>query len=145
MAITTLDGAIAGMQPPYLIAKALTGTMVAGRFQSLYPLAGLPGAGSYDATLNGAVYSSSSTIPNGIIRHVDPGSGNSYLARFTGSCTQAAAVMLLDRLWDNRLTVNSTAAQSPTTPTWPARDNAGTTNGDGVLLAIETSAAASAT
>lgn len=145
MAITTLDGALSGMQPTVAIAKALSGTLVAGRFQSYYPVAGYPGAGSYNATLNGGTYSSTSAIPNGILRHVDPVTGNSYLGRFAASATQAGMLFLMDRLWDNQLTVNSTAAQNPTTPTWPARDNAGSTNGDGVLLAIETSAAASAT
>ena len=31
MAITTLDGALAGMKPPHTFAKAPTGTIVAGR------------------------------------------------------------------------------------------------------------------
>jgi hypothetical protein len=145
MTISTLDAALAGMQSPIAIAKALSGTLVAGRPQSYWPVAGLPGAGSYDATLNGAILSSSSTIPNGAIPHVDPGSGNAYLSRLSLAATQACQVWLLDRLWCNQLTVNSTSAQSPTTPTWPARDKTGSTNGDGVLIGIETSAAASAT
>lgn len=145
MAITTLDGVIAGMQPARHIAKAATGTLVAGRPQSLWPVAGSPGAGAYDATLNGAVLSSSSTIPNGAIPHVDPVSGNAYLARLSAAASQGGQLLLCDRLWSNQLTVNSTLLQSPTTPTWPARDAAGSTNGDGVLIGIETSAAASAT
>ncbi len=145
MAITTLDAALAGMQSARAIAKALTGTLVAGRLQSMWPVAGLPGAGAYDTSLNGVVLSSSSAMVAGQLPHVDPGSGNAYLARLSLGCTQSCQIMLLDRLWNNQLTVNSTSAQSPTTPTWPARDNAGTTNGDGVLIGIETSAAASAT
>jgi hypothetical protein len=145
MAITTLDGAIAGAQAARAIAKALTGTLVAGRYQSLWPVAGLPGAGAYDTTLNGVVLSSTSAQVAGQIPHTDPGSGNAYLARLQLAATQACTVLLCDRLWNDQLTVNSTGAQSPTTPTWPARDAAGSTNGDGVLIAIETSAAASAT
>jgi hypothetical protein len=53
--------------------------------------------------------------------------------------------MLCDRLWVDQLTVNSTSLQSPTMPTLPARDAAGATSGDAVLIALETSAAASAT
>ena len=39
MAITTLDGAIAGMQYPKDFSKAVTGTLVAGRLHSLFYLA----------------------------------------------------------------------------------------------------------
>jgi hypothetical protein len=145
VSITTQDGALAGAQALRPIVKALSGTLVAGRFQSFWPVAGVPGAGAYDATLNGAVLSSSSTIPAGAIPHTDPGSGNSYLLALELAAAQPGVILLLDRLWNNQLTVNSTAAQSITSPTWPARDAAGSTNGDGVLLAIETSAAASAT
>lgn len=142
MAITTLDGALAGMRPPVGIAKALSGTLVAGRYQSFWPVAGLPGAGAYNATLNGANLTNADA---GSLQHVNPGTGNSYLARLQLAATQACTVFLIDRLWNNQLTVNVTTLQSITQPALPARDNAGTTNGDGVLLAIETSAAASAT
>jgi hypothetical protein len=145
MAITTLNGVLAGMQSTRHFSKAATGTLVAGRPQSLWPVAGNPGAGSYDTTLNGATLSSSSSQVNGQIYHSDPVSGNSYLARFQASATQAGTLLLCDRLWNNQLTVNSTAAQSITFPTLPARDNSSSTNGDGVLIAVETSAAASAT
>lgn len=145
MAITTLDGAIAGMQTPRMIAKAVTGTMVAGRPQSTWALAGSPGAGSFDNTLNGVVLSSSSAMVNGQLPHVDPGSGNAYLNRLTATATIAGTLLVLDRLWHNGgYTITSTAAQNSTTPTWLARDAAGTTNGDGVLLALEISAAAGA-
>jgi len=142
MAITTLDAAIAGMQAPRIIAKAVTATLVAGRPASLWPLGGSPGAGAYDATLNGVTM----TAPqNGQIPHTDPGSGNAYLARLQAAATQAGVLLLLDRLWHNGgYTITSTGAQASTTPTWPARDNAGSTNGDGVLLALEISAAAGA-
>ncbi len=44
MAITSLDGALAGMQYPREFIKALTGTMVVGRPHSLFMLGGIPGA-----------------------------------------------------------------------------------------------------
>jgi hypothetical protein len=145
MAITTLDGAIAGMQPPFWFSKAVTATLVAGRPASLWSLAGAPGAGSFDTTLNGVVLSSSSSQVAGQIRHVDPGSGNAYLARLQAAATQAGTLLLLDRLWHNGgYTITSATAQNSTTPTWPARDIAGSTNGDGVMLALEISAAAGA-
>lgn len=145
MAITTLDGALAGMQPPRAITKAVTATLVAGRPASLWSLGGNPGAGSFDTTLNGVTLSSTSAQVAGQIYHSDPGSGNAYLGRLVGNATQAGMLILADRIWHNGgYTITSTAAQNSTTPTWPARDVAGSTNGDGVLLACEISAATGA-
>jgi len=145
MAITTLDGALAGFQPLRLISKVVTPTLVVGRPHSLWNMNGIPGAGSHDATLNGAVLSSSSTIPNGAIPHVDPGSGNAYIGRIVGYCANPGALLWCDRLWSNGgITITSTGAQAITSPTWPARDLNGSSNGDGVLLAVEVSAATGA-
>ena len=142
MAISTLDGALAGMQPPRSFAKAVSATLVAGRPASLYALGGNPGAGTFNTTLAGGTYSSSSSIPAGIIPHVDPGSGNSYLARFSANASQAGTLLLCDRLWDNGgITITSTTAQTVSSVTWPARDTAGATSGNGVLVAVEVSAA----
>lgn len=142
MAITTLDQALAGMQPPRIIAKAVTATLVAGRPASLWALGGSPGAGAYNATLNGVTLAGPQ---NGQIPRANPSSGNAYLARLQAGATQAGALLLLDRLWHNGgYTITSTSAQNSTTPTWPARDIAGSTNGDGVMLALEISAATGA-
>lgn len=142
MAISTLDGAISGMRPPNYFDKAVTGTMVAGRPWTTWALAGNPGAGSYDTTLNGVALSSP---VNGQIPFTNPSSGNTYLARFGATATQAGVLVLADRLWHNGgYTITSNTAQNSTTPTWPARDANGSTNGEGVLLALEISAAAGA-
>lgn len=141
MAITTLDDAIAGMQPPRYVVKQASGSLVAGRPHTWWALAGSPGAGSYDTTLNGAILTGNAVA--GQIPRSNPGSGNAHLARFAAMAGQAGMLLLCDRLWQNRL-ANSTGAQSITSPTWPARDAAGTTNGDGVLLGLEFSTASSA-
>jgi hypothetical protein len=60
MAITGIDGTVAGAQPAVPFSKALTGTVVAGRPWSLWALAGAPSAGGFDTTLNGVVLSSTS-------------------------------------------------------------------------------------
>lgn len=139
MAITTLDGALAGAQPTQVFTKAATGAMVAGRPISTWGLAGFPGAGSYDTTLNGATVSNATA---GAIPFSNPVSGNSYLTRFLAQGTIAGTLMLCDRLWHNGgYTITSTSAQNSTTPTWPARDNNAATNGDGVLLGLEISSA----
>jgi hypothetical protein len=145
VAITTLDGALAGMQTPRHFAKAVTPTLVAGKPQSLWALAGAPGAGSFDTTLNGVVLSSSSAMVAGQLPHVDPVSGNAYLARLQAAASQAGVLLLCDRLWHNGgFTITSTSAQAITSPAFPARDAAGSTNGDGVLIGLEVSAAAGA-
>jgi len=145
MAITTLDGALAGMQPARYFAKNVTGTMVAGRPWSLWALAGNPGAGSFDNTLAGVALSSTSAQVNGQIPFTNPVSGNSYLARFQAGATISGTLLLCDRLWHNGgFTITTTTAQTVDSATFPARDLAGTTNGDGVLVGIEVSAACGA-
>ncbi len=151
MAITTVDGALAGMQPPRFFSKGVTATLVAGRPASLWALGGAPGAGSFDSTLNGVTLSSTSALVNGQIPHYNPASGNAYLARFAAKATQAGVVMLMDRLWHNGgFTITSTGSQSITSPTWPSRcptsgtDDTAATTGHGVMLAVEVSAATGA-
>lgn len=153
MAITTLDGALAGMQPLRPFAKAVTPTLVAGRPHSLWYLGGNPGAGTMDSTTSGGVaLTSSTTMVNGQIPHVDPGAGTSYLGRLSAAATQAGTLLLCDRLWHGSdiiggtvVSVTSTSAQTITAfPTLPARDNAGTTNGDGVFIGLEVYAATGA-
>lgn len=149
MAITTIDGVVAGLQPPRPFAKAATPTLVAGRPHSLWYLAGAPGTGTADtSTAGGVVRSSTSAQVAGQIPHTDPVSGNSYLGRFQGQATISGTLMLCDRLWDcgavttpAAISVTSTAAQTITSTTFPARDTAASTNGDGVFLAIEVSSA----
>lgn len=134
MAITTVDGIIAGAKPPRFFYKALTGTLVAGRPFAPWALAGIPGAWTApSAGLNGA----NLTSKDGAIPFTNPGSGNSYLARFAADVTQTGTLMLVDVLWENSgLSVTSTSAQAITQPTLEARDANGTTNGDGVLIGM---------
>jgi hypothetical protein len=142
MAITTLDGAIAGMQYPRTFAKAVTGTMVAGRPHSLFYLAGAPGAAvANTAGLSGAAL----TTYAGQIPFTNPVLGNTYLARFQGQATIAGTLVLADRLWHNSgLVVTTTTAQTITSAAFPARDVAGTINGDGVRIGLEVSTATGA-
>jgi hypothetical protein len=135
MAITTLDGAIAGMQYPRIFAKAVTGTMVAGRPHSLFYLAGAPGAAVAPTPgLSGAAL----TTYAGQIPFSNPVTGNTYLARFQGQATIAGTLVLADRLWHNSgLVVTTTTAQTITSAAFPARDVAGTINGNGVRIGLE--------
>lgn len=136
MAITTLDGALAGMKPATWYSKGVSGTLVAGRPHTPLYTAGVPGpATAYAGGLNGTVLTSlAGQIP------IPAASGTTYLARFSGvSSAQGGILMLCDRIWHNSFTVTSTAAQAIVSPAWPARDINGATAGAGVLLGVEIS------
>ena len=139
MAITTLDGALAGMKPPTFFAKNASGTLVAGRPFTPNYLAGIPGAmAANSAGLAGlALTSYAGQIP------IPAASGNTHLARFSGvSSAQGGVLMLCDRLWHNSgLDRTSAVAQTINSAAWPARDANGTTNGDQVFIGIEISTA----
>lgn len=145
MAITNLDDAFAGMQFPRFFGKAVTGTMVAGRPQSLWGLAGNPSAGTWNTSLAGVALSSTSANVVGQIPFIDPLAGNTYLARLQGQATIAGTLILCDRLWSNGgFTITANTAQTVNSVAFPARDNFGTTNGNGVLLGLEMSVAGGA-
>lgn len=146
MAITTVDGVLAGAQPNRFFHKAITPTMVIARPQSLWGLGGIPGAGSFDTTLDGVTLSSTSALVNGQLPFYDPASGQTYLSRFSAHYTAGGGfIWLADRIWHNGgFTITSNAAQSITSPAWPSRDEDGATAGKGVLLGLEISAVAGA-
>lgn len=135
MAITTLDGIIAGAKPPEFFFKALSGTLTAGRPWTPFYVAGIPGPAAAPAPgVNGAALTS---YP-GQIPFTNPGSGNSHLARFVAAATQAGVILLCDRLWHNSgLSVTSLTSQAISMPTLPARDGNGGTNGVGVYVGME--------
>lgn len=142
MAITTIDGAIAGAQYPRHFIKTATPTLVAGRPHSLFYLAGQPGAAVAPSPgLAGAAL----TTYAGQIPFTNPVSGNSYLHRLVGQATIAGKLMLCDRLWHNSgFTITQTTAQTVNSVAWPARDATGTTNGDQILIGVEVSTATGA-
>jgi hypothetical protein len=134
MAITTIDGIIAGAQPPRYFCKAISASLVAGRPFVPWHLAGIPGIRTApSAGVNGA----NLTASDEAIKFVNPVSGNSYLTRFSADITQQCTVLLVDLLWENSgLSVTSLTAQAITQPTLEPRDRTGTTNGDSVLIGL---------
>ena len=143
MAITTIDGALAGMQPARDFYKALTGTMVAGRPHSLFYTAGIPGpAAAPSPGIGGAVLTSYA----GQLPFTNPGAGSTYLARIHGQATIAGTLMLCDRLWHNSgIDATSTAEQTFTSSAQiPARDANGANSGEQVFAAVEVSTAVGA-
>ena len=146
MAITTIDGVIAGFQIPKPMVKAGVSMSAAGamRGYTLWYANGNPGAGAAPtAGINGVAVSGNSV--QGQIPRTDPGSGNAYLARLSVNASTAGVMMLIDRLWENSgLSVTSTSAQGITPATLPSRSGDGTTNGAQVMAGIEWSGAGGA-
>lgn len=142
MAITTLDGALAGFQIPKPITKTGIATAAVGamRGYTLWYAAGNPGAGAApSAGVNGTAVTGNSK--QGQIPRTNPSTGNAYLGRLSVNASTAGVMMLIDRLWENSgLTVTSTTAQAITPATLPSRSGDGTTNGAQVMAAIEWSA-----
>lgn len=135
----TEDEILAGLQPLRPVMKYSSSIAVGNKPYSSWALGGIPAAGVYDTTLNGVVCDNTTV---GAVDFQDPGSGVSRLTTWRGALTPAYAMyMLCDRLWHNGgITVTSTSSQSISSPTWPARDKNGSTNGAGVFLALEMSA-----
>lgn len=140
MAITTLDGIIAGMRVPESLLKLATVVEAVGVPASLWYAAGRPGAAvANSAGVNGRAVDPS--LVSGEIPRGNPGSGNAYLARLAAISNFPGVLILIDRLWENSgLSVTSSSAQAITPATLPARDRDGTTDGHDVLAAIEWSA-----
>lgn len=148
MAITTLDGVIAGFQPPQPLIKTGVTMAAVGAMRGYTPwyAAGNPGASTATAVgINGEAATPALASTGGRIRRTNPGSGNAYLGRLAINASQTGTLWLIDRLWQNSgLSVTSTAAQAITPATLPSRDGAGGTNGANVMAAIEWSAAGGA-
>lgn len=135
-AITTIDGALAGMRPPEAFLKVGAAT-VAGRWYSPFYVAGRPGAATAPTPgLGGAAL----TTYTGQIPFTNPGAGNSYIARYAGRANVTGTLCVCDRLWHNSgFTVTSTGSQTINSVAWPARDSDGSTNGANILIGAEVS------
>lgn len=141
MAITTLDGVIAGFQPPKpLIKSGITMAAVgAQRGYTPWYVAGNPGASTATAIgLNGEAATPALGSTGGRIPRTNPGAGNAHLGRLALNASQPGTLWLIDRLWQNSgLVTTSTGAQAITPAALPSRDGAGGTNGANVMAAIE--------
>jgi hypothetical protein len=140
MAITTLAGVVAGLQPPEYIGKTNVAGEATGMYVSMFYAGGRPPAAAAPSPgLDGeALTSYTNQIP-----FTNPASGNAYLAGlYSGAANGASSGqwLLCDRLWHNSgINPTTTTEQAITSPTWPARDRGGSTNGDGVFIGLEVS------
>ena len=135
MAITTVDGVIAGMRAPELIRKDGAAMEQIGSYHSFFYTTGRPGAAAAPAPgINGAAL----TTYAGQVPFTNPVSGNTYLARLAGGASTPGTLLLVDRLWHNSgIVVTTTTAQTITFPGLPARSSDGTANGEGVMIGLE--------
>lgn len=142
MAITTLNGVITGLRPPYLSAKQSSAGVFNNSPTALtsFYAAGAPVAATAPTP---GVAGAALTSYTGQIPFPNPTSGNAYLARIESQNTEGnRSCLLIDRLWHNSgLNGTVITAQTVNSVAWPARDNNGSTNGEGVFIAVEFSAA----
>lgn len=91
---------------------------------------GVNGANLDCSTTGGATTAGAPYLPN-------PASGGYYLTYGSVATTVIHSTWVLDPVWYNTgLVVTTTTAQAITTPTFPARDNQGSTNGEGYQAGI---------
>jgi hypothetical protein len=109
MAITTLDGLLAGLRPPVEFYKLGAGTQVVGTPYMPHYASGSPGAMTAPA---GGLQGLGLTSKTGCIEF-PAASNNTYLARFAAECNVVGTFLLCDRLWENSgNSSTSTAAQN---------------------------------
>ena len=113
--------------------------------------AGFPGAWAPGTPgVNGRVTDGTAAADYGCFPIANPTTGGNYLTEVNMAASVNHTHVLFDCLWVNSgLVVTTTTAQAITTPTLPARDLNGTTNGEGcgialLLVAASTLAAAGA-
>jgi hypothetical protein len=103
-----------------------------------FPGAWLPGTPG----LNGRNTDGTTAADYGCFPIANPSVGGNYLTEVNMAAAVNHTHVLFDVLWVNSgLVVTTTTAQAITTPTLPARDLNGTTNGEGCAIALYFSAA----
>lgn len=100
--------------------------------------AGYPGAFAVGTPgLNGRTTDGTTTTDNGCIPYQNPSTGSMYLKSIAQTSTIGHYNMWFDLLWINSgLVVTTTTAQAITTPTFPARDVNGSTDGEGLMIGL---------
>lgn len=99
--------------------------------------AGLPGAWSPGTPgINGRITDGTAAADAGCVPIWTP-SGSLYLERANVAVTATSFPMMVDILWVNTgIVVTTTTAQAITSPTLPARDATGSTDGEGCMIGL---------
>lgn len=142
MAIDGLDAVIEStVHYPRVFGKDAAANEAAGIPHTPWYATGIVGAGAAPTGgLNGATFTAS--VAGQIASPAALAGAVSYLSRWSAVHTGGIGhLWLIDRQWGNVPVVTTVGAQAVTSPAWVARDESGSTNGAGVLLALECSAA----
>lgn len=128
---------------PAVFMKSGTAADTIGYWYCTSKDAGFPGAWSPGTPgINGRVTDGTTSGDFGSIPIKSPATGSNYLTELTMGASVNHSHMFFDVLWVNSgIAVTTTTAQSITTPTLPARDVNGTTNGEGCMIAMLTTTA----
>lgn len=128
---------------PTMFMKSGTAADTIGYWYCTSKDAGFPGAWSPGTPgINGRVTDGTTSGDFGSIPIKNPATGSNYLTELTMGASVNHSHMFFDVLWVNSgITVTTTTAQAITTPTLPARDVNGTTNGEGCMIAMLTTTA----
>ena len=123
--------------------KTGTAADAAGYWYCTSKDAGFPGAWAPGTPgVNGRVTDGTNSADFGCFPIANPSVGANYLTEVNMAAAVNHTHLLFDVLWVNSgLAITTTTAQSITTPTLPARDINGTTNGEGCSIAILCTAA----
>ena len=123
--------------------KTGTAADAAGYWYCTSKDAGFPGAWAVGTPgVNGRVTDSTASADFGCFPIANPRVGANYLTEVNMAASVNQTHLLFDVLWVNSgLAITTTTAQSITTPTLPARDINGTTNGEGCSIAVLCTAA----
>jgi hypothetical protein len=134
-------GNYAGCSIPFM--KTSTATDVAGCWYSTSKDAGYPGAWAPGTPgVNGRVTDGTTAADYGCIPIPNAATGANYLTALEMAASVNHTNDFFDVLWVNSgLVVTTTTAQAITTPTLPARDVNGATNGEGCTIALLITAA----
>ena len=134
-------GSYSGTAIPFM--KSGTAADTAGYWYCTSKDAGFPGAWAPGTPgLNGRTTDGTSATDNGCIPIKNPAVGANYLTEIQMAAGVNHSHLFFDVLWVNSgIVVTTTTAQAITTPTLPARDSNGTTNGEGCMIAMLTTTA----
>lgn len=148
MAIRSMDDLIAAKVNTYTMQRS--GFLVTtARWMDMWSML----SGSFDTTLAGVVLDSGNS--NGFMGGMlfpcfnptpSPDSAKNYLGRVVFFNSGSFGIGVInDRLWHNGgFTITSTGSQTVNSPTWPARDQSGSSDGLGVQVALTVSSAVGA-
>lgn len=120
------------------VYKVGTASEAIGQWYCLSKDTGSPGAWAVGTPgLGGRATDGTAAADAGAIPVRNPSSGTNYLTGFCATGTTGHYFHLLDIMWINSgLAVTTTTIQNINSVAFPARDDAGTTNGQGVMVGL---------